>query len=127
MGLGKTVQAGLLMRQARLSGRARRMLVMAPASVLKQWQRELREKFGLDWPIYSGKALEWQATCLRPKSESRHVGRAAPLVIWTWRCGRCSAPQPRAEGAVLRRLKAAYVVDTGQVASGALQRTSPCM
>lgn len=79
VGLGKTVQAGLLLRQAWLSGRAHRMLVMAPASVLKQWQRELREKFGLDWPIYSGKALEWQATCLRPKGESRPVGRDA----WT--------------------------------------------
>jgi superfamily II DNA or RNA helicase len=79
VGLGKTVQAGLLLRQAWLSGRARRMLVMAPASVLKQWQRELREKFGLDWPIYSGKALEWHATCLRPKGETRHVGRDA----WT--------------------------------------------
>ncbi len=79
VGLGKTVQAGLLLRQAWLSGRARRMLVMAPASVLKQWQRELREKFGLDWPIYSGKALEWQATCLRPKSKSRPVARDA----WT--------------------------------------------
>ena len=85
VGLGKTVQAGLLLRQAWLSGRARRMLVMAPASVLKQWQRELREKFGLDWPIYTGKALEWQATCLRPKGESRPVGRESwtvePLVL----------------------------------------------
>jgi superfamily II DNA or RNA helicase len=85
VGLGKTVQAGLLLRQAWLSGRARRMLVMAPASVLRQWQRELREKFGLDWPIYTGKALEWQATCLRPKGESRPVGRESwavePLVL----------------------------------------------
>jgi len=79
VGLGKTVQAGLLLRQSWLSGRARRILVMAPASVLKQWQRELREKFALDWPIYTGKALEWQATCLRTKGESRSVGRDA----WT--------------------------------------------
>jgi len=79
VGLGKTVQAGLLLRQAWLSGRARRMLVMAPASVLQQWQRELRQKFGLDWPIYSGKGLEWQATCLRPKGASRPMGRDA----WT--------------------------------------------
>jgi len=79
VGLGKTVQAGLLLRQAWLSGRARRMLVMAPASVLKQWQRELREKFGLDWPIYSGKSLDWQLTCLRPKGETRLVSRDA----WT--------------------------------------------
>jgi hypothetical protein len=85
VGLGKTVQAGLLLRQAWLSGRARRILVMAPASVLRQWQRELREKFGLDWPIYTGKTLEWQATCLRPKGESRPVGRESwtvePLVL----------------------------------------------
>ncbi|MCP9791457.1 DEAD/DEAH box helicase family protein [Vulcanococcus limneticus Candia 3F8] len=79
VGLGKTVQAGLLLRQSWLSGRASRILVMAPASVLKQWQRELREKFALDWPVYTGKALEWQSTCLRPKGESRPVGRDA----WT--------------------------------------------
>jgi hypothetical protein len=85
VGLGKTVQAGLLLRQAWLSGRARRMLVMAPASVLKQWQRELREKFGLDWPIYSGKSLDWQSTCFRPKGKSQLVSRddwtAEPFVL----------------------------------------------
>ncbi|EAU70807.1 putative DEAD/H helicase [Synechococcus sp. BL107] len=79
VGLGKTVQAGLLLRQAWLSGRARRMLVMAPASVLKQWQRELREKFGLDWPIYSGKSLDWQPTRFRPDGLSRPVDRSS----WT--------------------------------------------
>jgi hypothetical protein len=25
----------------------------------QQWQRELRQKFGLDWPIYSGKSLDY--------------------------------------------------------------------
>ena len=85
VGLGKTVQAGLLLRQAWLSGRARRMLVMAPASVLTQWQRELREKFGLDWPIYNGRALIWQKTCFRSAGEIRPVGRdawpAEPFVL----------------------------------------------
>ncbi len=85
VGLGKTVQAGLLLRQAWLSGRARRMLVMAPASVLKQWQRELREKFGLDWPIYTGKSLDWQPSRFRPAGLSRTVDRsswsAEPFVL----------------------------------------------
>lgn len=85
VGLGKTVQAGLLLRQAWLSGRARRMLVMAPASVLKQWQRELREKFGLDWPIYSGKSLDWQPTRFRPAGLSKPVDQsnwsAEPFVL----------------------------------------------
>ena len=86
VGLGKTVQAGLLLRQAWLSGRAKRILVMAPASILRQWQRELREKFALDWPIYTGNSLEWQATPLRPHGESKPVERsqwtvAAPCVL----------------------------------------------
>lgn len=79
VGLGKTVQAGLLLRQAWLSGRARRILVLAPASVLKQWQRELREKFGLDWPTYTGSALEWQATNARPGGICRSVSREDAL------------------------------------------------
>ena len=79
VGPGKTVQAGLLLRQAWLSGRAKRILVMAPASILKQWQRELRERFALDWPIYTGKALEWQVTPVRPDGLSRPVDRSG----WT--------------------------------------------
>ena len=57
VGLGKTIQAGLLLRQAWLSGRARRILVLAPKAVLRQWQIELREKFNLNWPIYDGRRL----------------------------------------------------------------------
>ena len=54
VGLGKTIQAGLFLRQAWLEGR-RRILVMAPAGVIRQWQMELREKLNLDWPVYDGK------------------------------------------------------------------------
>jgi len=59
VGLGKTIQAGLLLRQAWLAGRAKRMLVLAPKAVLRQWQIELREKFNLNWPIYDGQRLCW--------------------------------------------------------------------
>lgn len=57
VGLGKTIQAGLLLRQAWLAGRAKRILILAPRAVLKQWQIELREKFNLNWPIYDGSKL----------------------------------------------------------------------
>ncbi len=74
VGLGKTVQAGLLLRQAWLSGRAKRMLVIAPAAVLPQWQVELREKFNLLWPIYDGRRLVWpDAPGLRPEERVRDV------------------------------------------------------
>ena len=61
VGLGKTIQAGLFLRQAWLEGR-RRILVMAPAGVTRQWQMELREKLNLDWPVYDGQNLVWQDT-----------------------------------------------------------------
>jgi len=57
VGLGKTIQAGLLLRQAWLAGRAKRILILAPKAVLNQWQIELREKFNLNWPIYDGRTL----------------------------------------------------------------------
>ena len=57
VGLGKTVQAGMLLRQAWLAGRAKRILILAPRAILPQWQAELREKFNLDWPIYDGARL----------------------------------------------------------------------
>ena len=59
VGLGKTIQAGMLLRQAWLSGRAKRILILAPKAVLSQWQIELREKFNLNWPIYDGQRLSW--------------------------------------------------------------------
>ena len=59
VGLGKTIQAGMLLRQAWLAGRAKRILVLAPKAILKQWQIELREKFNLNWPIYDGRKLVW--------------------------------------------------------------------
>jgi SNF2 family DNA or RNA helicase len=66
VGLGKTIEAGLLLRQAWMAGRAKRILILAPKAILKQWQVELREKFNLNWPIYDGHHLEWyQSPALR--------------------------------------------------------------
>ena len=65
VGLGKTIQAGLLLRQAWLAGKAKRVLILAPKAVLKQWQIELREKFNLDWPIYDGQKLLWFPSAAR--------------------------------------------------------------
>jgi hypothetical protein len=59
VGLGKTIQAGLLIRQAWLANKAKRILILAPKAVLTQWQIELREKFNLNIPIYDGKTLSW--------------------------------------------------------------------
>ena len=57
VGLGKTIEAGLLIRHAWISGLARRILIMTPAGVCRQWQAELYEKFNLLVPIYTGSSL----------------------------------------------------------------------
>jgi superfamily II DNA or RNA helicase len=75
VGLGKTVQAGLLLRQAWLAGRARRILILAPKNVCKQWQLELREKFNLSWPVYDGHKLSWLPSPGRTNSIEQPVGR----------------------------------------------------
>jgi SNF2 family DNA or RNA helicase len=54
VGLGKTIEAGLVIRQLLVSGRVRRCLILTPKSVLHQWQEELYEKFALDVPRYDG-------------------------------------------------------------------------
>jgi len=45
VGLGKTIEAGLALRSLYLSGIARRILIAAPASLTRQWQREMASKF----------------------------------------------------------------------------------
>lgn len=57
VGLGKTVEAGLAIRQLILSGRVKRALILVPKSVLVQWQEELYEKFVLNIPRYDGSAF----------------------------------------------------------------------
>lgn len=76
VGLGKTVEAGLLLRQAWLSGRAKRILVLAPKSVLMQWQAELREKFNLHWPVYNGSELVWPVSPVWRDRQPQPVSRA---------------------------------------------------
>jgi ERCC4-related helicase len=51
VGLGKTVEAGLIVRELLLRRRIEMIVVAAPASMLLQWQDELAQKFGLDFTI----------------------------------------------------------------------------
>lgn len=57
VGLGKTIEVGLILRELLLTGRAQTALLLVPASVLKQWQEELWEKFALDVPRFDGRTF----------------------------------------------------------------------
>jgi SNF2 family DNA or RNA helicase len=45
VGLGKTIEAGLIIKEYQLRGLAKKILVLVPASLVLQWTRELNEKF----------------------------------------------------------------------------------
>ena len=46
VGLGKTIEAGLVLRELKLRGRVKRILVVAPKGLVRQWQAEMRMHFG---------------------------------------------------------------------------------
>jgi SNF2 family DNA or RNA helicase len=54
VGLGKTIEAGVALRQLLLSGQVHRCLILVPKSVARQWQEELYEKFLLNIPLLQG-------------------------------------------------------------------------
>ena len=53
-GAGKTIMAGLLVRELKLRGLLERILVVCPANLSFQWQRELREKFDEGFLVLKG-------------------------------------------------------------------------
>ena len=66
-GAGKTIMAGLLLRELKLRGLAERIAVVCPANLTFQWQRELNEKFDERFLVLKGSdirnqfgANEWQ-------------------------------------------------------------------
>ncbi|MEZ4650611.1 MAG: SNF2-related protein [Candidatus Eisenbacteria bacterium] len=53
VGLGKTIEAGLILKEYQLRGLVRRALVLTPVSLMSQWREELRHKFDLPFEIHS--------------------------------------------------------------------------
>ncbi len=53
-GAGKTIMAGLLIRELKLRGLAERTLVVCPSNLTFQWQRELKEKFDEKFLVLKG-------------------------------------------------------------------------
>ena len=51
VGLGKTIEAGLVVQEMLLRHRARTVLVLCPASLQEKWRFEMQEKFGLEFRI----------------------------------------------------------------------------
>ena len=59
-GAGKTIMAGLLVRELKLRGLIERVLVVCPANLSFQWQRELKEKFDEKFLVLKGSDIREQ-------------------------------------------------------------------
>ena len=52
VGLGKTIEAGLILLELLMRKLARRVLILTPSSLVEQWRGEMTRKFGLDFITY---------------------------------------------------------------------------
>ena len=59
VGLGKTIEAGLIIKELRARELIGRVLIIVPASLQLQWQSELRSKFNEEFEILDGAALQY--------------------------------------------------------------------
>ena len=57
-GAGKTIMAGLLIRELLMRADAKRILIVSPGSLTEQWQDEMLEKFGVQFEIFSREKQE---------------------------------------------------------------------
>ena len=58
VGLGKTIEAGLVIQEMLLRHRARTILVLCPSSLQEKWRSEMAEKFGLEFRIVDTESVK---------------------------------------------------------------------
>jgi len=78
VGLGKTIEAGLVVQELLLRGRARRVMVVCPAGLTLKWRDEMAEKFGLEFTIVDS---EHCARLRRTHGTAANPFRVHPLTI----------------------------------------------
>jgi len=64
VGLGKTIQAGLIVAELRARGAVGRLLVITPAGLREQWAHELSARFGIEAPAVDAQSLRRLAASL---------------------------------------------------------------
>ena len=57
VGIGKTIECGMVKLELVIRHRARRILVVCPASLQVQWRDQMRDKFGLDYRIVDSELM----------------------------------------------------------------------
>ena len=74
VGLGKTIEAGLILRELKLRGMVRRVLVLAPKSLVRQWQAEMRLHFGESFRLIEPSELAAFRSFVSPAAQADKPG-----------------------------------------------------
>jgi superfamily II DNA or RNA helicase len=87
VGLGKTIEAGMLMKEYLLRGMVKNILILTPASLVSQWHEEMAQKFGIvfattDDPLFSADPDRfWRGSfiiaSIHTAKSSKHFARVA--------------------------------------------------
>ncbi len=78
VGLGKTIEAGLVIQELLLRHRARSVLIVCPASLCLKWQAEMHDRFGLEFQIVDAEAVK---TLRRERGVGANVWTSFPRLI----------------------------------------------
>jgi ATP-dependent helicase HepA len=81
VGLGKTIEAGLILHQQLLLERARRVLIVVPESLVHQWLVEMLRRFNLMFSIYDGARLDDDEHDDREYDDAENPFHADQLVL----------------------------------------------
>lgn len=90
VGLGKTIEAGIVLAQ-KWAERKRRILIIVPSSLRKQWSQELQEKFFLPSVLLESKSFNQEV-----KQGKRNPFEQKEIVITSYQFARNKADQLRA-------------------------------
>jgi len=74
-GAGKTIMAGLLLKELKVRGLVKRTLIITPANLTFQWQRELKDKFREEFEVLRGDILRAEFLIQNPKSKIASVNQ----------------------------------------------------
>ena len=113
VGLGKTIEAGLILAELRLRGLAGRTLVITPAGLVAQWREELERKFGVPTTIPGqdtdrGVLIVSLAAARRDPLRSQLTPESWDLIIVD-EAHRVRAPRS-ASGQLIRQLRSRYLL-----------------
>ncbi len=116
VGLGKTIEAGIILKELSVRGLARRILILTPASLVGQWVEELQDKFLIEFrPIEA--PSDWRDTthaiasydrARQPKHERELLKHRWDLVIID-EAHKCKNPDT-ARYKLLQRIERSYIL-----------------